>query len=199
MARAEEILRRLANGSGLHDHVADDLALLDQLVCLDGAVQGQCCPNGVLDPSLLKPARQICDPPFPGRCWKFVHNEEPDGRPAHDHRAELETNLRSVGTVGDTKAVSPDDLREQSGIPGNVHLHDPVNPAPSGDLPYAVRHCFSFLVDDLVGSGCLCVRCLLVRTHRSDDLCSPKQLRELDCVVPNRTSASRDEDRLTLR
>jgi hypothetical protein len=43
------------------------------------------------------------------------------------------------------------------------------------------------------------VRRLLVRTHRSDDLCSPQQLRELDCVVPNRTSASRDEDSLTLR
>src|SRR5215212_1241122 len=123
-----KLIRRLSNGSGLHDHVADDLALLDQLVCLDGAVQGQCCPDGVLYQSVLKPARQISDPPFPGRCWKFVHNEEPDGRPAHDHRAELKTNLRSVGTVGYAKAVLPDNLRQQVCIPGDTTTRSTPRP-----------------------------------------------------------------------
>ncbi len=199
MARAEEYFAALQMAQGCTITLPMTLPCSTSSCASTVRSKGNFAPMACCIRPVLKPARQIRDPPFPRRCWKFVHNEEPDGRPAHDHRAELETNLRSVGTVGYAKAVLPDDLREQVCIPGDVHLHDPVNPAPSGDLLDAVRHCFSFVVDDLVGSGCLCVRRLLVRTHRSDDLCSPKQLRELDCVVPNRPSASRDEDRLTLR
>jgi hypothetical protein len=78
-------------------------------------------------------------PCFPSLSRELVDNEESDGYAAHNHRTELKRYVRRVRAVGYAQSILGNDLRQQTGVPGNIDFDNPVNAVPRRDLKHSFR------------------------------------------------------------
>src|SRR5215210_6900920 len=132
-------------------------------------VQWKLRRDRVTNAASLDPACKVVDT-APARLWrKLIDNEEAHGRPAHNHRSELECHLWGIRAVDDAQAFRRHEIWEKRGIAGSVDLDDPLYTAPARRLSHAVDHGFRPVVDHHVSSGGASVFRLFRRAYRGDD------------------------------